>query len=72
IEIQAQEIVYARERLNRILAEHTGQDVEKIAADVDRDRFMSPLEAQEYGLIDNVVTSQTEVATVPGNGKPTE
>lgn len=69
IEIQAQEIIYARERLNRILADHTGQPVEKIEEDVDRDRFMSPEEAKEYGLIDNVVTSQEEVAAVPdGNG----
>ncbi|HUE76773.1 MAG TPA: ATP-dependent Clp protease proteolytic subunit [Longimicrobiales bacterium] len=72
IEIQAREIIYARERLNRILAEHTGQAVEKVADDVDRDRFMNPLEAKEYGLIDNVVTSQSAVAAVPGNGKPTE
>jgi ATP-dependent Clp protease protease subunit len=68
IEIQAQEIIYARERLNRILAEHTGQPVEKIEEDVDRDRFMSPEEAKEYGLIDNVVAKQEEVAAVTGNG----
>ncbi|MBW3554732.1 MAG: ATP-dependent Clp endopeptidase proteolytic subunit ClpP [Gemmatimonadetes bacterium] len=70
IEIQAREILYARERLNKILSEHTGQPLEKVADDVDRDRFMSPNEAKEYGLIDNVVTSQSEVAAVPGNGKP--
>jgi ATP-dependent Clp protease protease subunit len=64
IEIQAQEILYARERLNHILASHTGQPVEKIQEDVDRDRFMSPEEAREYGLIDNVVTNQKEVAAV--------
>ncbi|MFP4622723.1 MAG: ATP-dependent Clp protease proteolytic subunit [Gemmatimonadota bacterium] len=64
IEIQAQEILYARERLNHILADHTGQPVEKIQEDVDRDRFMSPTEAREYGLIDNVVTNQKEVAAV--------
>ena len=64
IEIQAQEILYARERLNKILAHHTKQPVEKIADDVDRDRFMSPLEAKDYGLIDNVVTNQKEVAAV--------
>ena len=70
IEIQAKEIIYARERLNKILAKHTGQPVEKVADDVDRDRFMSPLEAKEYGLIDNVVTSQSEVAAVADhNGK---
>jgi ATP-dependent Clp protease, protease subunit len=68
IEIQAREILYARERLNHILAEHTGQSVEKVADDVDRDRFMSPLEAKEYGLIDNVVTNQKEVAAVSDIG----
>jgi ATP-dependent Clp protease protease subunit len=72
IEIQAREILYARERLNRILAEHTGQSVEKVAEDVDRDRFMSPEEAKEYGLIDNVVTNQQEVAAVAGNSGPSE
>ncbi len=64
IEIQAQEILYARERLNHILAKHTGQPVERIQEDVDRDRFMSPEEAKEYGLIDNVVASHQEVAAV--------
>jgi ATP-dependent Clp protease, protease subunit len=61
IEIQAKEILYARERLNQILAKHTGQPVERIADDVDRDRFMSPLEAKEYGLIDNVVSHRGQV-----------
>jgi ATP-dependent Clp protease, protease subunit len=65
IEIQAKEILFARERLNRILAEHTGQDVERIAEDVDRDRFMSPEEAKEYGLIDHVVANKGEVVDVP-------
>jgi ATP-dependent Clp protease, protease subunit len=72
IEIQAQEIIYARERLNKILAEHTGQTVEQIANDVDRDRFMSPLQAKEYGLIDNVVTNQKEVAVVAEMSGPTK
>ena len=61
IEIQAKEIIYARERLNQILSKHTGQSVERVSDDVDRDRFMSPLEAKEYGLIDNVVTSRGEI-----------
>jgi ATP-dependent Clp protease protease subunit len=61
IEIQAKEILYARERLNQILAKHTGQTVERIADDVDRDRFMSPLEAKEYGIIDHVVSHRGEV-----------
>ena len=61
IEIQAREIIYARERLNEILAKHTGQTVERIAADIDRDRFMSPEEAKDYGIIDHVVTHRGEV-----------
>jgi ATP-dependent Clp protease protease subunit len=61
IEIAAREILYARERLNGILAKHTGQTVTKIADDVDRDRFMSPEEAQAYGLIDHVVTHRGDV-----------
>jgi ATP-dependent Clp protease, protease subunit len=63
IEIMAKEILYARERLNSILAKHTGQSVEKIADDVDRDRFMSPQEAKEYGLIDNVVSHRGEIVS---------
>ena len=61
IEIQAREIVYARQRLNEIFAKHTGQSVERVADDVDRDRFMSPEEAVEYGIIDHVVTHRGEV-----------
>jgi ATP-dependent Clp protease, protease subunit len=61
IEIQAREILYARERLNEIMAKHTGQSVEQIAEDVDRDRFMSPVEAKEYGIIDHVVAHRGEV-----------
>ena len=60
IEIQAKEILHARERLNSILASHTGQTIEQIAEDVDRDRFMSPLEAVEYGLVDEVLQTQAE------------
>lgn len=69
IEIQAKEILYARERLNRILAEHTGQPVERVAEDVDRDRFMSPLEAKEYGIIDNVITRKGDVVNVKDHEK---
>jgi ATP-dependent Clp protease, protease subunit len=58
IEIQAREILYLRERLNGILAERTGQDVEKIARDTDRDNFMSADAAVEYGLIDKVLTQR--------------
>jgi ATP-dependent Clp protease protease subunit len=59
IEIQAQEILLARERLNKIIAEHTGQEIERVAKDTDRDFWMSPEEAQEYGLVDSVQTSRT-------------
>jgi ATP-dependent Clp protease protease subunit len=59
IEIQAKEILYLRERLNRILAERTGQTMEQIHKDTDRDRFMSGDEAVEYGLIDKVLTNRT-------------
>jgi ATP-dependent Clp protease, protease subunit len=58
IEIQAKEILYLRERLARIMAENTGQTVEQIHKDTDRDRFMSGEEAVEYGLIDKVLTNR--------------
>lgn len=58
IEIQAKEILYLRERLNRIMAERTGQTIEQIHKDTDRDRFMSADEAVEYGLIDQVLTTR--------------
>lgn len=58
IEIQAREILYLRARLNAILAERTGQSVEQIAKDTDRDRFMSADESAEYGLIDKVLASR--------------
>jgi ATP-dependent Clp protease protease subunit len=65
VEIAAREILYTREKLNGILAKHTGQSVERIAEDVDRDRFLSPLEAVEYGIIDRVMEGP-----VPRHGKP--
>jgi len=55
IEIQAREILYLKDTLNGLLAEHTGQPLEKIAEDTDRDYFLSPAEAVQYGLIDRVV-----------------
>lgn len=55
IEIHAREILYLRERLNAILAEKTGQSIEQVARDTDRDRFLSADEAQTYGLIDQVL-----------------
>ncbi|BAZ39220.1 ATP-dependent Clp protease proteolytic subunit ClpP [Calothrix sp. NIES-4101] len=55
IEIQAKEILYHKRRLNEYLADHTGQPFDKIVEDTERDFFMSPEEAQEYGLIDQVI-----------------
>jgi ATP-dependent Clp protease, protease subunit len=62
IEIQAREILYLRERLNRLMAEHTGQSLEKISKDTDRDNFLSPEDALSYGLIDKVLSKRAEVA----------
>ncbi len=64
IEIQAREIVAVRQRLNEILARHTGQEAERIAQDTDRDYWMSPEEAVEYGLIDSVQHPRAELAAV--------
>ncbi|MDY0309015.1 MAG: ATP-dependent Clp endopeptidase proteolytic subunit ClpP [Castellaniella sp.] len=62
IQIQAKEILSLRERLNGILAERTGQDIERIAVDTERDNFMSADDAREYGLIDKVLVSRTDEA----------
>ena len=62
IEIQAQEILLMREQLNNIIAKHTGQDVETVAKDTDRDFWMSPDAAKEYGLVDQVQQSRTDAA----------
>ena len=65
IDIHAREILRMREDLNQILANHTGQDIETIARDTDRDNFMGPEEACSYGLIDKVITNRE--ATEEGN-----
>ena len=54
IEIHAKEILLVREKLNKILARHTGQDLERIGQDTDRDNFMDPQQALDYGLVDKV------------------
>ena len=59
IEIHAQEILSIKEKLNTILSTHSGQKIDKIAEDSDRDNFMSPEEAVEYGLIDSVMKTRT-------------
>ena len=58
IEIHAREILKTREQLNKIYAERTGQTIEKIRSDMERDMFMDPTEAKAYGLIDQVLTSR--------------
>jgi len=60
IEIHTQEILTIKKKLNEILASHTGQKVDKIIKDSDRDNFMSPDEAVKYGLIDSLVGSRTK------------
>jgi ATP-dependent Clp protease protease subunit len=60
IEIHAREVLYLKKRLNEMLAKHTGQSIEQIERDSDRDRFMGAEEAVEYGLIDKVLKSRTE------------
>ena len=59
IEIQAREVLYIKNTLNELLAYHTGQSLERLADDTDRDFYMSATEAVEYGLIDQVISSQT-------------
>jgi ATP-dependent Clp protease, protease subunit len=62
IAIHAKEILYLRERLNGMMAFHTGQDMATLEKDTDRDNFMSAEEAVKYGLIDKVITSRAEAA----------
>ena len=61
-EIHAKEILSIKEKLNRLMADHTGQDYEKVARDTDRDNFLSATEAKEYGLVDQVLTNRSDVA----------
>ena len=62
IDIQAREILRMREELNSILMKHTGQSLKKIEKDTDRDLFLNGKQAQEYGLVDEVITSRPETA----------
>lgn len=66
IEIQAREILLMRQRLNEIIAQHTGQPVERVAEDTDRDFWMSPDEAVSYGLVDTVQHPRTPLAKAVG------
>ncbi|HEX4599031.1 MAG TPA: ATP-dependent Clp endopeptidase proteolytic subunit ClpP [Burkholderiaceae bacterium] len=63
IEIQAREILYLRERINRILSDRTGQPMERIARDTDRDNFMSASDAVSYGLIDKIFVKRGEAGS---------
>lgn len=67
IEIHAREILSLRHRLNEIYAQHTGQDIEKIEYNMERDKFFAPEEAKEFGLIDEVVTERPK-SVLPGDG----
>ncbi len=62
IEIHAKEILYLKERLNTLLAHHTGQSLEKLQRDTDRDNFLSADAAVEYGLVDKVISNRAEAA----------
>ena len=63
IEIHAREILQVRDRLNKIMSDHTGQPMEKIEVDTDRDNFMSGQESVDYGLIDKVLTDRVGIAS---------
>ena len=63
IEIQAKEILYIRERMNEIMAHHTGKSVDEVASDTERDYFMTPKEAEAYGLIDKVQEPRSSALT---------
>ena len=65
IEIHAKEILNTKKRLNEILAAHTGQDVETVRHDTERDKFLSALEAKEYGLVDDVIMPRKELGVAP-------
>jgi ATP-dependent Clp protease protease subunit len=61
IEIHAKEILFLKNKLNQILANHTGQPIEKVAEDTDRDNFMSAVDAVKYGMVDQVISNRGEV-----------
>jgi len=68
IEIQAKEIIRMRELLDRLLAHHTGQTIEKVGHDTDRDFIMSATEAKEYGIVDEVITNRDLASVVAAAG----
>lgn len=66
IDIQAREIIKLKKTLNEIMSRHTGTDISRLEHDTDRDYFMSPREAREYGIIDHVLGSRAEMDSYPG------
>ena len=66
IEIHAREVLSLRKRMAEIIAHHTGQPYDQVEKDIDRDRFMNPDEAKEYGIIDDVIVSRAAVESLPG------
>lgn len=66
IEIQAKEIMYHKANLNNLMSFHTGQPVDRVEEDTDRDRYMSPVEAVEYGIIDNIIGGEDNVVLPRG------
>jgi ATP-dependent Clp protease, protease subunit len=67
IEIQAEEIVRSKQVINEILAKHTGQAIERVAKDIERDRYLTAIQAKEYGLVDEVVGRMTGEKGVPAS-----
>jgi ATP-dependent Clp protease protease subunit len=69
IDIHAKEILRTRDKLNELLAKHTGQPLDRIRNDTERDYFMGPMESKEYGLIDDVITHKKEVSEKPDKNR---
>ena len=72
IEIQAREVIQLKRRMEEIIAEHSGQPIDRVSKDMERDYFMSPEEAKEYGIIDNVLVHRGEPAVSAVDGNPSK
>lgn len=70
IEIQSREIKKLRDRLEEIMSKHTGKSKEQVKLDSDRDNFMSAIDAKEYGIVDEVITSRPDLKKKPDSGQP--
>ena len=69
VEIQAKEIMYHKKNMTRILSEISGRSYEQVEDDIDRDRYLSPLEAVEYGIIDSVIDKDAIIPIFPATEK---